>query len=274
MSAPAVDRPPQTNSGRRYSVDKRPQDRIAVVTGSARSLGHGIAALLHDDGLTVLMLDRDPSVIDAAARLERGGAKVKGYVADLSDKQEINAFVDEVHGTFGGCDVLVNNAGINLDKPDGSKFFVEEVTDDGWELMMNVNLRAPFLLCRGFVPAMKQRKWGRIVNVTSRAGRTYVAASNVHYSAAKAGLIGMTRMLAGECGASGITANCIAPGRIESDISSRQSADIIAKSMKGIPLGRVGTPAEIGSTVSFLASDGSAYITGATIDVNGGAFMG
>ncbi|RKT20350.1 3-oxoacyl-[acyl-carrier protein] reductase [Paraburkholderia sp. RAU2J] len=256
------------------NVDKRPEDRIAVVTGAARSLGYGIATQLHSDGFTIVMLDRDSSVIDVAAELGRDGAKVKGLVADLADEQQVTDLVNSVEGEFGGCDVLVNNAGINLDKPDGSKFFIEEVADESWELMMRVNLRAPFLLCRGFIPGMKQRRWGRIVNVTSRAGRTYVAASNVHYSAAKAGLIGMTRMLAGECGTYGITANCIAPGRIESAISSRQSAEIIADSMKGIPVGRIGTPAEVGSTVSFLASDGAAFITGATVDVNGGAFMG
>ncbi|MGI4814731.1 MAG: SDR family NAD(P)-dependent oxidoreductase [Janthinobacterium lividum] len=255
-------------------MTKNAENRIAVVTGAARSLGFAIATQLHEDGFHILMVDRDARIQQIAAELGRSGSPAQGFVVDLADATQIEAFIKSVEQDFGGCDVLVNNAGINLDKPDGSKFFVEEVTDEGWQLMMNVNLRAPFMLCRGLIPSMKRKGWGRIVNIASRAGRTYVAASNVHYSASKAGLIGMTRMLAGECASFGITANCIAPGRIDSDISARQSKEILEQSLKAIPAARIGAPTEIGATVSFLVSAGAAYTTGVTLDVNGGAFIG
>jgi 3-oxoacyl-[acyl-carrier protein] reductase len=247
--------------------------RVALVTGGAGSLGLQIVKALAASGHTVALLDRDSLVHDEAEKLAVEGASVRSYQVELSDREAVRDFIPEFLSVFERCDVLVNNAGINLDNPDGTKFYLEQVTDQPWDLMLNVNLRAPFDLCRAFVPGMKKAGWGRIVNVASRAGRTYVPASNVHYSASKAGLIGMTRMIAGEVGPFGITANCIAPGRISSPLADSQSPEILAESLKNIPLNRVGSPREIGATVDFLASEGAGYITGHTLDVNGGAFM-
>ncbi|QGZ65291.1 SDR family oxidoreductase [Paraburkholderia acidisoli] len=248
--------------------------KVAVVTGGAGAMGFAIAKRLHETGLTVLLLDKDARVEALAAELGGAAETAKGFQVDLSNREQVEQFIATALREFGPCDVLVNNAGINLDKPDGSKLFTEDIDNESWDLMLNVNLRAPFVLCRGFVQGMKERGWGRIVNIASRAGRTYIPASNAHYSASKAGLIGMTRMIAGECGPFGITANCVAPGRVTSPIADRQSPEIIAQSMKNIPLARVGTPQEIAETVAFLCSDGAAYITGVTVDVNGGSFMG
>ncbi|MGF6413527.1 SDR family oxidoreductase [Paraburkholderia sp. MM5482-R1] len=254
------------------AVNRAP--KTAVVTGGAGAMGFAIAKRLHETGMTVLLLDKDSRVEELAAELGGATKSSRGFQVDLSSREQVEQFIATAITEFGPCDVLVNNAGINLDNPDGSKMFTEDIDNASWDLMMNVNLRAPFLLCRGFIQGMKERGWGRIVNIASRAGRTYIPASNAHYSASKAGLIGMTRMLAGECGPFGITANCVAPGRITSPLADRQSPEIIAESMKNIPLGRVGTPQEIAETVAFLCSDGAAYITGVTVDVNGGAFMG
>jgi 3-oxoacyl-[acyl-carrier protein] reductase len=248
--------------------------KVAVVTGGAGAMGFAIARRLYEAGMTVLMLDKDAQVKALATELCGASKTAKGFQVDLSSREHVEKFVATALDEFGPCDVLVNNAGINLDNPDGSKMFTENVDNDSWDLMLNVNLRAPFVLCRGFIQGMKARGWGRIVNIASRAGRTYVPASNAHYSASKAGLIGMTRMIAGEGGPFGITANCIAPGRITSPLANRQSPEIIAQSIQNIPLARVGTPEEIAETVAFLCSDGAAYITGVTVDVNGGAFMG
>jgi 3-oxoacyl-[acyl-carrier protein] reductase len=248
--------------------------KVAVVTGGAGAMGFAIARRLHETGMTVLMLDKDSRVEELAAELGGAAKTAKGFQVDLSSREQVEQFVAQAIGEFGPCDVLVNNAGINLDNPDGSKMFTENIDNDSWDLMLNVNLRAPFVLVRGFIQGMKERGWGRIVNIASRAGRTYVPASNAHYSASKAGLIGMTRMIAGEGGPFGITANCVAPGRVTSPLADRQSPEIIAQSLKAIPLARVGTPQEIAETVAFLCSDGAAYITGVTVDVNGGAFMG
>lgn len=247
--------------------------KVALVTGAAGSLGLQIAKALVASGHTVALLDRDDRVHDEADKLAAEGASVRSYEVDLSSREAVRDFITRFLSNFERCDVLVNNAGINLDNADGTKIFLEQVTDDSWDLMLNVNLRAPFDLCRAFVPGMKKAGWGRIINVASRAGRTYVPASNAHYSASKAGLIGMTRMIAGEVGPFGITANCISPGRISSPLADSQSPEILDESMKSIPLTRVGLPQEIGATVDFLASEGAGYITGHTLDVNGGAFM-
>jgi NAD(P)-dependent dehydrogenase (short-subunit alcohol dehydrogenase family) len=247
--------------------------RTALVTGAVGAIGAAIARRLHADGHAVALLDRDPKVAGLAAELSASGPGAASYQVDLSDRAQIAAFVDRFTEELGTCDVLVNNAGINLAKPDGSKYHLEEVTDEGWDLMLGVHLTAPFLLCRAFAPGMKAQGWGRIVNVASRAGRTYVPASNVHYSAAKAGLIAMTRMIAGEAGASGLTANCVAPGRVDSALASTNSPEVIAESMRLIPLGRSGNADEVAAAVAFLASDDASYITGHTIDINGGAFM-
>lgn len=244
--------------------------RTAIVTGAAGTLGAAMARRLHADGLRVVLVDRDRDAMDDLSS-ELGGAPAHGL--DLADRAAVARFVERVEAGEGGCDVLVNNAGVNLAKADGSKYLLEEVDDAGWDLMLAVNLTAPFLLCRAFAPAMKQRGWGRIINVASRAGRTYVPASNVHYSAAKAGMIAMTRMIAGEAEDSGLTANCIAPGRVDSALASTNSPEIIAASLASIPQHRSGRPDEVAAVVSFLASDDSSYVTGATIDINGGSFM-
>jgi 3-oxoacyl-[acyl-carrier protein] reductase len=248
-------------------------ERVAVVTGAAGAMGYEISRRLHADGMTVVMLDKDPRVAQRASELGKTGPSTRAFQIDLAALEQVEDVVRDVLVEFGRCDALINNAGINLDHPDGSKFFTEDITNEGWDLMLNVNLRAPFVLCRGFIPGMKERRWGRIVNIASRAGRTYSLASNSHYSASKAGLIGMTRMIAGECGSFSITANCVAPGRVASPLADRQSEALVSEAMKAIPLARVGTPLEIAETVGFLCSPGAAYITGATVDMNGGAYM-
>jgi NAD(P)-dependent dehydrogenase (short-subunit alcohol dehydrogenase family) len=169
--------------------------------------------------------------------------------------------------------VLVNCAGIQPQASDRGKNFIEDVSDEIWDRTLAVNLTAPFLLARALVPAMKDRGWGRVVNIASRAGQTYVAATTTDYSATKAGLIGLTRMLAGECGPHGVTVNSVAPGRISTPLANANAEDAIAAMVSTVPLGRVGEPDEVAAAVAFLASDASSYITGETIAVNGGAHM-
>jgi 3-oxoacyl-[acyl-carrier protein] reductase len=140
--------------------------------------------------------------------------------------------------------------------------------------VLRINLTAPFILCRELVPAMQQRGWGRVINIASRAGRTFIPPAGLHYSASKAGLIGLTRQLAGSFAAFGITANCIAPGRIETPLSSQSSAEVLRQSVAAIPAQRLGTTDEIAAAARFLASDAAGYVTGVCIDVNGGAFIG
>jgi 3-oxoacyl-[acyl-carrier protein] reductase len=237
--------------------------RTALVTGAARGIGLAIAERLAADGHDVIALDR--SVPDVHPEWS-------WHAGDLADREQVASFVAAVQAR-GPVDVLVNSAGINRQKDDGARFELPEVTDTGWDLTIAVNLTAPFLLMRAFVPGMRERGWGRVVNIASRAGRTFVPASNVDYSATKAGLIGLSRMVAGESAADGVTVNCVAPGRISTPLADSQAADILEESLRAIPARRVGDADEIAAAVAWYASDGAAYTTGTTLDVNGGAFI-
>lgn len=249
------------------------EKRIAVVTGAASGIGLAIAECLARAQMRVLLVDRNPAVHDRARELAGKNLDVDAHVADLSQEGDILGVATHVKASAGRCDVLVNNAGVHP-KNKGDKFSLTEIGFADWEAVLRVNLSAPFLLCRELVPLMQANGWGRIINIASRAGRTYIPPVGVHYSASKAGLIGMTRQIAGDYARFGITANCIAPGRIETPLSSLSSRSIIEKAVQGIPVGRLGTPEEIAAVAGFLASDGAAYVTGVVIDVNGGGFMG
>jgi 3-oxoacyl-[acyl-carrier protein] reductase len=180
--------------------------------------------------------------------------------------------VTDIDAQYGRFDILVNNAGIHP-KIHGERNSFLKMTTAQWNEVIGVNLTAAFVLCREVAPVMRRRKWGRIVNMSSRAGRTLVDTAGIHYAAAKAGMIGMTRIIASEVAADGITANCIAPGRIESPMTNQGSDAQRAMLVGRIPVGRIGTPDEIGHVVAFLVSEDSGYLTGTVIDVNGGTFM-
>lgn len=168
--------------------------------------------------------------------------------------------------------MLVNCAGIAT-KRDGASVASHELSTAEWQRTLFVNLTAPFLLSRELLPGMQARGFGRIINIASRAGRTFVPPAAADYAASKAGLIGLTRQLGGAYAPYGITVNAIAPGRIETPFASAPGPDVIAAAVKAIPMARVGTVDEVAATALFLTSDGAAYITGACVDVNDGAFM-
>lgn len=246
--------------------------RSALVTGSASGIGLAIAERLAADGMRLLLADRSDTIHAVARRLGTGGCEVSAIVVDLADEAQVLALAEHTRTVFGGCDVLVNNAGMHP-KREGGSYKLPDIPTSDWELVLRVNLTAPFVLCRELVPLMKAKGWGRVINIASRAGRTYIAPSGIHYAASKAGLIALTRQVAGDYARWGITANSVAPGRIETPLSNQSSPEIIARAVETIPARRLGTPAEIAATVQFLASDGAGYINGACIDANGGAFM-
>jgi 3-oxoacyl-[acyl-carrier protein] reductase len=151
---------------------------------------------------------------------------------------------------------------------------VDEIDDDSWAFTLTVNLHAPFALVRSFLPGMREREWGRIVNIASRAGRAFSSGSSASYSASKAGIIGLTRVIAGENAALGITANVVAPGRTATPLMLSQSAAVQQEGLREIPRGRTGEPRDIAAAVAYLASESAANVVGAVLDVNGGTFMG
>ena len=227
--------------------------RVAFVTGSARGIGRAIVDALaptHD----VIGVDVLAAEADAPGRHLR---------ADLSDPAECARLVDHV----GQVDVLVNNAAILIHKP------IPEFTLEDFDRTLAVNLRAPFLLSQALVPRMAERGWGRMVTVSSVGARTGGVSQSCVYNATKAALISMTKNFARNYGPSGVTANAVAPGAVDTAMTAHISADEHDSYQAQIPLRRFSEPTEVAAVVAFLASDAASYVTGATVDVNGGWLM-
>lgn len=248
-------------------------ERIAIVTGAASGLGWAISRTLASSGFQVAMLDRSTQIADRAAELAACGLKASGFQADLTDPDAIKGFSERHLDQYGRCDVLVNNAGIHFKKDDGHWYRFEEIELSKWNLSLALHMTAPMLLCQAFLPGMKERRWGRVINVASRAGRTYVEHAAAFYAASKAGIIGLTRSIAGQYAPYGVTCNVISPGRFVTPLTERSAEAVKQLALSEIPSGRAGDPMELGQAVRFLASEDAGFITGANIDINGGAFM-
>ena len=244
-------------------------ERVALVTGAASGIGLATARQFLDGGHRVVMIDRSQDINHIAREL---GDNATALVADVGRADDVHAAMDEVRARFGRCDILVNNAGIHP-KKDGGKWKIEEIPLAQWNDVLAINLTASFLFCQLALPMMRAQGWGRIVNISSRGGRTVSPVASAHYAATKAGMIGFTRILALEGAPDRVTANCVAPGPIETAMTAGSSAEVRAAFAKAVPLGRYGEPQDIASTVAFLASDAAAFITGAVFDVNGGTYM-
>lgn len=257
-------------------MSNKARPRVAVVTGAASGLGLAISRSLAAPDRKLILLDRNDAVSDVAVELEGVTAGTAHYTLDLANPEEIEAVTARIDKEHGGVDILINNAGIHPKREDGSHFPIPEISLEQWELVMAVNVTAPFLLSKWALVSMSERGWGRIVNIASRAARIYSSVAGAQYAASKAAVIGFTRNLAGEAGPYGITANTIAPGRVKtplSDIGGRDS-DLNLHQMFSdmVPVGRIGVPDEIAAAVDFLVSDRASFMTGAVLDVNGGQF--
>jgi len=247
--------------------------RVVVITGAAQGIGKAIAERLTADDRRMVLIDRNEAVKETAAGLR--AASAEGVISDLSQPQELVQTLARIRETYGRCDILVNNAGINPKSPDGTAARMFNTSLEAWEQVLTVNLTATFLTSQWALEMMKEQGWGRIVNMASRAGRIYSAAAGPHYSASKAGIIALTRAIAGEGGPYGITANSVAPGRIATPLTMRTGAGTEAamqKFLSDTPVGRVGEAWEVAAAVAYLASDDAAFVTGAVIDINGGSF--
>lgn len=247
--------------------------RRVLVTGAASGIGLVFARQMPSDGHVLLLLDRSADVESVASTLRDAGGTAHAIVADLAKEADISAACATIDRLSGGCDVLVNNAGIHL-KREGRYIPDESLTVEDWESTLRVNVTAPFLLTQYAVRGMCERRRGRVVNVSSRAGRTAGPAAGTHYAASKAALIGMTRNMALHYAPFGITINAVAPGHVLTPLAKQHSSEVLARSAQGNPMGRLGEPEEIASAIRYLASEAASFVTGVVIDVNGGGFMG
>ena len=244
--------------------------RVALITGAARGIGAATAQRLAADGARVALADLDAAGAEqSAAQIVQAGGDAFAIACDVADSASVQSAVDAVVERFGQLDILVNNAGILRDN------LLFKMTDDDWERVLNVHLRGAFLCSRAAQAVMTPRKYGRIISLSSTSALGNRGQAN--YSAAKAGLQGLTRTMAIELGPFGITANAVAPGFIETDMT-RATAARMGVSMEAfeagasqmIPLRRVGQPSEVASVIAFLASDDASYVSGQVIYVAGG----
>lgn len=239
--------------------------KVAVVTGGASGIGEATVRALCADGMSVVInYNSSEAKAEAlASELSFYGFNVMTAKADVADSLEVNEMFKKINKDFGVPLVLVCNSGIAQQK------LFTDITDDDWNSMISVNLTGVFNCCRAALPFMIRQKTGRIINISSMWGQVG-ASCEVHYSAAKAGVIGLTKALAQEVAPSGITVNCVAPGAIATKMMSSFSQDDITALCDEIPLMRLGKAEEIAATVAFLASEKAGYITGQILGVNGG----
>lgn len=248
--------------------------RCAVVTGGAQGIGAGIVRHLAGRGHDVIVADRAERALGAfSCESPSGGGKISCVRADVSRERDWVDLLDTARSRYGPVTVLVNNAAISP-KRAGKRVPSSEMPLSEWESVLAVNLTGVFLGCKLVFPDMRSEGWGRIVNISSQAARTGARVAGVHYGATKAGILGITRTVAHEYGPYGITVNAIAPGRIMTPMAAGVSEDVNEAMLKQIPVGRLGTPEDTAGLVGYLVSDQAGFITGATIDANGGSYMG
>jgi 3-oxoacyl-[acyl-carrier protein] reductase len=242
--------------------------KAAVVTGGTRGIGFAIAAWLAEHGAAVVVSGRDSDRLQTATKeLEAHGSPVLGVAADAARREDADRLVEATRERFGRLDILINNAGITRDG------LVIRMKDDDWDRVMEINLRGAFLMTRAAAKAMVRAKaGGRIINIASTAG-AMGNAGQANYSAAKAGLIGLTKATARELAHWGILVNAVAPGLIETDMAAALPADAREALLAQIPLKRIGATRDVAEMVGFLAGDGAAYVTGQVFHVNGGLYM-
>jgi NAD(P)-dependent dehydrogenase (short-subunit alcohol dehydrogenase family) len=240
--------------------------RVALVTGAARGLGRATAERLLAAGARVAVNVRRSE--QAEAIVQALGGDVLTLLGDIASSATVRAFVAEVLDRFGRLDILVNNAAAAY----STRF--EQISEEEWRRAMDVNLTAAFLCMQAVVPAMKAQGFGRVINLSSTAGKSVSTLGGAHYTASKAGLLGLTRAAAKELGPFGITVNAVCPGLIDTELTREHATpEELAAHARSFPIPRLGTAAEVADLICFLASEQSGYITGASLDINGGDLM-
>jgi NAD(P)-dependent dehydrogenase (short-subunit alcohol dehydrogenase family) len=240
--------------------------RVAIVTGAARGLGRAVAARLYERGCSVAVNVRDPERAETvAASLGKRALAVLGDITAPGMPEDI---VRRTLERFGRVDILVNNAAFAR----STRF--PDLTAEEWREALEVNLTAPFLLTKAVLPAMRAQEYGRIVNISSTAGRMVSTLGGAHYTASKTGLLGLTRGAAKELGKFGITVNAVCPGMIDTELTHENaSPELLGRLAAAYPVPRLGTALEVADLICFAASEAAGYITGASLDINGGDLM-
>ena len=246
------------------------KEQVAIVTGAAQGMGASIASHLAEAGAQVVICDIALDKAQQTSQRINAGLECESTVAratDVTDEQQVGDLVDQTVERFGRVSILVNNAGILFPTR------IAEISLREWESVIGVNLTGSFLCSRAVIPTMRSASYGRIINMSSSAGRSVSTLGGAHYTAAKAGVLGLTRALAKELAGDGILVNAICPGLIDTEmVHDTCDPDRIARYEQSFPVSRLGQPSEVADVVLFLCAAGS-YITGASIDVNGGDLM-
>ncbi len=243
------------------------QGKIALVTGATRGIGKAIALSLGEQGATVIgTATSENGATTISEFLQAAGITGKGVVLNVTDAEAIESVVSEIETAFGAPDILVNNAGITRDN------LLMRMKDEEWDDIVNTNLTPIYRLSKRCLRSMTKARWGRIISITSVVG-VMGNAGQTNYAAAKAGVIGFSKSLAREVGARGITVNAVAPGFIDTDMTSGLPEAHKTALLEQVPAKRLGEPEEIAAAVTFLASPAAGYITGETLNVNGGMYM-
>jgi 3-oxoacyl-[acyl-carrier protein] reductase len=244
-------------------------NRVAIVTGAAQGMGYAIAARLLREGANVVLADINAAGLESAARtLAESHDKTLAVQVDVTNSKDVSTLVRKANERFGAVDILVNNAGVLRSTR------VESIADAEWDLVVNTNLKATFLCAQAVIDGMKSRRYGKIVNMASMAGRATSTLGGAHYTAAKAGVLGLTRHLARELAPFRVNVNAVSPGIVDTPMVAKAlTPDQRQQLAASIPFERMAAPDEVASLVAFLASDEAAYITGASVDIHGGELI-
>jgi NAD(P)-dependent dehydrogenase (short-subunit alcohol dehydrogenase family) len=248
---------------------KKLSNKVALITGGAQGMGKATAILFAENGVRVALTDIDKMKLNETVNeIKAKGGSVIGIQADVTSSSEIEEMLNIVLDSYSTVDILVNNAGIL------KRTKIIDIPEDEWDLVIDVNLKSVFLCSRAVLPIMIKQKKGKIINMSSSAGRSVSTIGGAHYTASKAGVLGFTRHLAKEVAQYNINVNAVCPGLIDTEMVRLTCAkEKIEWYEKSFPISRLGEPAEVADLILFLASDESSYITGASIDINGGDLM-
>ena len=239
--------------------------QVAIITGGARGIGEGICKVFCDAGATVALWDVLEKGEETANKIAKNGGKVFFQKVDITNRAAVQSAVDDIMTQYGRIDILINNAGIIRDRS------FMKMTEDEWNSVVNVNINSLFITAKAVLPHMKEAGYGRIISASSinaMAG----AFGQTNYCASKAAIQGFTRALCKEVGRHGITVNCVAPGFVKSEMSDSMPGEVIEAGIKMIPVGRIGTPEDMGYSYLFLASKEAGFVNGITLHANGGAY--